>query len=74
MTIQTASYPYEPTPNDIANFEAIWLQLWHPRFYAVAVTEYMQIKTLVFEAFLVGFNQHKLDIEISLERSLNHDN
>ena len=73
MTIQTASYPYEPTPNDIANFEAIWLQLWHPRFRDAAVTEYMQIKTLVFEAFLVGFNQHKLDIEIGLERSLNND-
>ncbi len=74
MTVQTANYPYEPTPNDIANFEAIWLEFWHPRFRAVATTEYMQIKTLVFEAFLVGFNQHRANIEISLERSLNNDN
>jgi len=73
VTIKTAHYNYEPTPNDLANFEAVWLKLWHTRFRYVAVTEYMQIKQLVFEAFLVGFNQHKLDIEIGLERSLNND-
>ncbi len=73
MTIQTVRYPYEPSPEDLANFEAIWLELWHPRFRGVAVVEYMQIKQLVFEAFMVGFNQHRADIEISLERSLHND-
>lgn len=70
MTIKTVSYPYEPTPSDLANFEAIWLELWHPRFRAVAVQKYMQIKQLLLEAFLVGFNQYRTDVYLDLERSL----
>lgn len=73
MTIQAIEYPYEPTPSDIANFEAIWLHLWHPRFHNVAMQEYMQIKNLLLEAFLVGFNQYRTDVYLDLERSLHSD-
>ena len=74
MTIRTESYPYEPTPNDIANFEAVWLALWHPRFSDLEMQEYMQFKNLVFEAVLVGINQHKHDLRLSLEKSLGGNN
>lgn len=74
MTIQTVSYLYEPTPNDIANFEAIWLELWHPQCKFLNNTQYNFFRSFAFDNFLLGINQHKLEIKISLERSLHNDN
>lgn len=68
--IQTVKYPYEPSPDDLANFEAIWLVGFHPRLSNIPTNEYMILKNLIFEGFLIGINQQKYNVIIDLERSL----
>lgn len=74
MTIETISYPYEPTPDDLAKFQAIWLQVWEPQCRFLDNAEYNFFRNFAFDNYLLGINQHRMDIKISLERSLQNDN
>ncbi len=74
MTIETISYPYEPTPDDLAKFEAIWLQVWEPQCKFLDTGHYNFFRNFAFDNYLIGVNQYRTDIAILLERSLNHDN
>ena len=70
---KTETYLYQPTPDDVENFEAIWLKLWHPVFKDLPMEQYTSICNFSFEVFIVGINQNKHDIVLNLERILNND-
>ena len=68
--MNTERYYYEPTPKDVANFEAIWAAMWHTLFVDLVLSEYTILKNFTFEVFLVGINQNKHDLKLDLEKSL----
>ena len=68
------TYLYQPTPEDVENFEAVWLLLWHPVFKDLSMEQYTSICNFSFEVFIAGINQNKHDIVLNLERVLNNDN
>lgn len=72
--MQTISFTYEPTPDDLAKFEAIWLQVWEPQCRFLDTEHYNLFRNFAFDNYLLGVNQYRTDIAILLERSLNHDN
>lgn len=73
IVTKTESYFYQPTPEDVQNFEAIWIKLWHPTFKDLPMEQYTCICNFAFEVFIVGVNQNKHDIILNLERAFNND-
>jgi len=68
---KTETYLYQPTPEDVENFEAVWIKLWHPTFKEIPMEQYTCICNFAFEVFIAGVNQNKHNIILDLERTLN---